>query len=139
MATSIAFNDGSAATLTNGKNLYGDRFRNWVPMPAPEASRVVCLGTGLVAEWRFRTDYGAAFELPYIPADSLDVVDRLIRHLYGGGSCTVTTGDSASHVYTCTLFPGSTPALALEDRVLMEYTLSLKLRNSGNAVMECLY
>ncbi len=140
MSTSIAFTDGTgAASLTNGKNTYGDRFRNWVPMPELESSRVTGLGTGAIHEWRFRTDYGASFELPYIPASSLDIVDRLIVHLLGGGSVTVNTGDSASHSYTCTLFPGFTPALVLDDRVLMEYTLSLKLRNSGNAVMRCLY
>lgn len=140
MSTSIAFTDGTgSATLTNGKTGFGGRFRNWVPLPEPEASSVVGLGTGAVHEWRFRADHGASFELHYIPAASLDIASRLKLHLEGGGSCTVTTGDSSSNVYTCTLFPGSKVALTQQDPALMEYALSLKLRNSGNAVMRCLY
>lgn len=139
MSTSIAFNDGSAATLTNGKNAPGDRFANWVPLPETSASRVVCLGTGLHAEWRFRTDYGASFQLDYIPDTSLDIVDRLVRWLLSGGTCTVTTGDASAHVYTCTLFPEFMPTLAQQDRQLNEFTLTLKLRNSSAAAMLCIY
>lgn len=139
MSTSIVFNDGASATLTNGKASPGDRFANWVPLPEPSASRVVCLGTGLHAEWRFRTDYGASFQLDYIPDSSLDIVDRLVRWLLSGGSCTVNTGDAGTRIYTATLFPDFLPTLAQQDRQMNEFTLTLKLRNSAAAAMLCVY
>lgn len=139
MSTSIAFNDGVAASLVNGKPTPGDRFANWVPFPENASRPVVCLGTGIRAEWRFRTDYGASFQLDYIPDTSLDVVDRLVRWLLGGGNCTVNTGDAGARVYTCTLFPDFLPTLTQQDRQMNEFTLTLKLRNSAAAPMLCVY
>lgn len=141
MATSLQWTDGTgAATLDNGKPVPGDRFADWRPIPVSVARPVTGLGTGTRHEWRFRTDYGASFRLDYIVNTDLDLVDRLLLHLYGGGTVTVNTGDSASRTYTAKLAPDSDPTLQMmEDRALLEYSLSLSLINTAAAPMLCEY
>lgn len=142
---SVSFNDGSAATLTNGMTGIGagvgSRFASWVPFTKKVGESATVLATGARAMFVFRTDYGATFELRDIPNTSLDVVLRLIRHLQNGGTCTVTTGDTASRVYaTCGLAPDTDPALAFADPNLLTYSLSLSLINLGAASdMLCVY
>lgn len=142
----ISFVDGGgAAQLDNGKTGIaagvGSRFSNWTPFTTPIGPAATALGTGAVYRFAFRTDYGAALTLGDIPNANLGVALRLVRWLLGGGTCSVTTGDSASNVYaTCGLAPGTTPQLTLEDPTEQTYRLSLSLINLGAAAdMLCLY
>jgi hypothetical protein len=86
--------------------------------------------------FRTSTNYGASFELRMIPEAAVagvrmvEVADRLIAHLMGGGQCAVNTGDAASTSYaTCGIYPGTAPSLVLSDASKLEYTLSLALIN----------
>lgn len=142
----ISFTDGAgAAQLDNGKVSIAagvaSRFSNWVPFTTLVGSSAVALGTGARHQWTHRTDYGAAFELRDIPNANLATALRLIRWLQGGGTCSVTTGDSGSNVYaTCGLAPGTSPQLTLEDPAELTYRLSVSLINLGAAAdMLCLY
>jgi hypothetical protein len=142
---SITFNDGTSATLSNGLTAtaagVGSRFAAWVPFTNKVGEAATVLTTGARAMFVFRTDYGATFEMRDIPNTSLDVVMRLMRHLQGGGSCTVTTTDSASRVYTlCYLAPDASLTLSQADPQLLTYTLSLSLITLGAAAdMLCVY
>lgn len=148
MATSLVFNDGVAATLTNGKPGAGGRFANWVPMTKPVGESANRQSDGALSTFVFRTDYGASFELRGIPVETsggvrpVDVAVRLIAWLMSGGTVTVNTGDVESNSYaTCGLMPGTTPSLTLTDRKNLEYTLSLSLINLAGspAPMLCHY
>lgn len=140
MATSIAFNDGSAATLSNGLAAPGSRFRNWSPYTMPHGPREHALADGLPYKYVYRTDYAARFELPYIPNTELDVLLRLHRHLERGGQCTVNTGDAGTRQYTAVLAPGAVlqpPELSVP-RLLL-YTARFDLLNTAQADMLCEY
>lgn len=135
---SISFNDGAAATLDNGLTAIasgvGSRFANWTPFTHKVGSAAHSLATGARTMFAFRTDYGARFELRDVPNTAMAVAMRLKRHLENGGTCTVTTGDSASRVYTtCGLAEGSEVAIALADPQQLTYTVSLALINLGAA------
>ena len=136
MSTTITFNDGTAATLTNGQAAPGDRFGNWVPQTTPIGAVATLQATGAIAQFRTRMQYGASFEVRRIPVATtggvrpVDIAVRLIAHLLGGGTCAVNTGDAESNSYaTCGLMPGTTPTLALSDRKQLWYTLTLSLIN----------
>lgn len=133
MATNLAWNDGTAGTLDNGKSVGGDRFTAWTPFPDLIGPRYAPLGTGRNIAWTHRTDYCASFQLTQIPRTKHALVDRLIRHLLIGGDVTVNTGDSATRVYTCHLRAGTTPAFERSDPQNIEYTLSLELVNNAAA------
>lgn len=140
MATSIAFTDGTGSvTLTNGKTAPVDRFQKWVPLTQPIGPVHNALGTGVPYLYEHRCDYGAKFVLPYVPNSSQSDLVRLVRHLLRAGSVTVTTGDSGSNVYTCYLWPGSTPSISEPDPRTLERTLTLSVLNASEADMVCLY
>lgn len=142
MATSIAFNDGAAATLTNAKPTPADRFASWAPRSAPVGPREHALGTGALHAFVFRWDYGCTFELRGIPAASMGVMDRLVRHLASGGTVTVNTGDSANRSYVAGLAPGAElPYPTLSDPQMLEYSMSFALIHQGAqpAPMLCTY
>lgn len=130
MPVSIAFNDGSAAVLTNSKPHPADRLGNWMPDPQSIASRATGLGTGLIHAWVFRTDYLASFELAGIPYTSLDTMQRLKLHAENGGTMVVNVGDG-QHIYTCTLAPETKVAWEFSDRRMLEYTLTMTIRNTA--------
>lgn len=142
MATSITFNDGAAATLTNGKPRPGDRFASWAPRSVPVGERAHALGTGALHFFAFRTDYGATFELRGIPASQMAVMERLVRHLATGGTVTVNTGDSAARSYTAGLAPeAELPHPVLSDAQLLEYSMAFHVINRSGAPgpMICTY
>jgi hypothetical protein len=136
---SISFNDGSAATLENDAPEPFDRFSGWTPDIDPVGPTDAALGTGISFHWTFRNDYLASLELPFLQASTLAVALRLKRHLLNGGTCTVTTGDNGSNVYTCRLAPGSAPEIEYTDRRMVEYTLKLRLKNTAAAPLVCIY
>lgn len=137
---SIAFTDATgAATLTNGAPAPLDRFSGWTPDLDDIGPTDAALGTGLTFHWSHRVDYLASLELPLLQVSTLAVALRLKRHLLTGGACTVTTGDSASNVYTCRLAPGSVPEIEYRDRQLVEYAFKVKLKNAAQAPLICLY
>jgi hypothetical protein len=141
MATSITWTDTAPRTLTNSKPTPADRFDNWRSITPHSASAAVGLGTGTTHVWEFRQDYGAEFALSKIPTEDQDMVMRLLRHLQIGGQVTVNTGDSAGRSYTCIRFPGwEVPDGAeMTDNRMLEYTLTLKLKNVAPADMLCNY
>jgi hypothetical protein len=136
---SISFNDGSSATLENGAPEPFDRFSGWTPDIDAVGPTDAALGTGSTFHWAFRNDYLASLELPLLKASTLAVALRLKRHLLNGGTCTVTTGDSSSNVYTCRLAPGSVPEIDYVDRQLVEYTFKARLKNVAASPLICLY
>ena len=133
--SSIAFNDGSAATLTSPAPEPLKRFAGWTPDVVDVGVRETALGTGVAYDFVFRTDYVVSFDVPYLTHAEIAVAIRLIRHLTGGGQCTVTTKDLSAHVYTCRLREGTLPSLTLADRAMMEYTLHLDLTNTAAAAL----
>ena len=142
MSTSIAFNDGSAATLSSDSQLLPplDRFWAWtLLLPAEDSVDSQVTLAGVTAEWRYREDYGASFELRRIAEGSLSVVDRVIRHLRAGNTVTVNTGDLDMATYTARLFPGTKPQLTLADEAMRWYTLALSLKNTSAAAMTVRY
>lgn len=148
MATTITFNDGAAATLTNGKTSPGDRFSNWAIMTRPVGDVCYRLSDEALTRFTTSTRYGASFELRNIPIASIggvrnvEVANRLIAWLMNGGTCAVNTGDAGSNSYaTCGLWPGSEPSLALTDARLLEYTLTLSVINLAGSpsAMFCRY
>lgn len=130
MPTSIAFNDGAAATLTNGKPVPGDRFSQWEPDSGKVGDDEEAVGTGQLFTFTFRTDYLVNFELRQIPQSSLPIMLRLQRHLRSGGTVTINTGDSTNRVYaTCCLVKGTNPKPRMTDPKNLEYSMSFSLRN----------
>lgn len=136
---SLAFNDGSAATLASTVPAPANRLRNWRAGVKSIGPGATALGTGARSQWRFRTDFTAALELPYLAEADTDVALRLIVHLLGGGTVTLATGDSASRSYTCTLQPDTEPSWTCEDRQEGYWTFACQLRNSAAAAMRCDY
>lgn len=144
---SISFTDAvGSATLDNGltgvAGGVASRFAGWVPLPRVVGPVAHALATGAMQRFRFRTDYGARFTMRDIPNSSLATAHRLIVHLLDGGTCTVTTGDSASRVYaTCGLAPDTEPELVPQDAAQLTYALSLSLINLAGSptAMLCVY
>jgi hypothetical protein len=139
MASSIEFNDGSAATLTNGYPPPGDRFAGWEmdsPLMGVEAET---LADGTLHVFEFHVKYVASFELRDIPQSQVATALRLIRHLNRGGEVTVNTGDSEGNIYTCQKVKGTEPSLGKPDPVTLRRTLKLTLRNTEQADLLCLW
>lgn len=143
---SILFNDGTAATLDNGTTGVaggvGSRFASWTPFTRRIGDTAVALATGARHMFTFRIDYGATLEMRDIPAASQATALRLIRHLQGGGTCSVATGDNASRTYTtCGLDPQGDVSLDFQDATFLTYTLTVSLVNlaSPGADMLCDY
>lgn len=129
---SISFNDGTALVLDNGLTSVasgvGSRFANWVPITVPYGPSRDALGTGQRYMFKFRTDYGASFEIREIPIANAYIADRLRTHLLNGGTCAVTTGDSSSRTYaTCGLMPGTTPEISQQNPNDITFSMRLSL------------
>lgn len=142
---SITFTDGSGtATLDNGLTSsaagVGSRFANWTPFTRRVGERATALATGASYSFTFRIDYGASFEMRDIPNTNQAVALRLIRHLQGGGTCTVTTGDTASRTYSqASLDPEGDVTLAFQDPQFLTYSMTFSLINLAGADMLCTY
>jgi hypothetical protein len=139
MASSLEFNDGSAATLTNGYPPPGDRFAGWEmdsPLMGVEAET---LADGTLHVFEFHVKYVASFELRDIPQSQVATALRLIRHLNRGGEVTVNTGDAEGRTYTCQKLKGAEPSLGKPDPVTLRRTLKLTLRNTEQADLLCLW
>lgn len=141
MASEILFTDDDGpVTLLNGFDPPGDRFRGWVPLVQPIGPVHNALGTGIPYLWEHRCDYGASFELPYIPNESQTDAVRLIRHLMRAGQITVHTGDADGASYDCYLWPGSTPKLSPPDPRDLRRILSLSVLNAtADEIMSCVW
>lgn len=139
MPAGITFNDGSAATLTNGKPAPADRFAGWRPWPVVVGPRHTTLATGALHVYRHRTDSIASLALRRIPQASLDIVWRLMAHLDAAGVVTVTTNDAGARVYTnCCLAPDARAELAGPDK-FQEYELRLTLLNLDGTALLAVY
>lgn len=141
---SITFNDGTSATLDNGTTGVaggvGSRFASWTPFTRRVGERAVTLATGASFDFTFRIDYGATFQMRDIPNVNTPIALRLLRHLQGGGTCTVTTGDADNRVYTtCSIDPNGDVTLEFQDATFLTYSMSFSLINLGGADMLCRY
>src|SRR5688572_20707461 len=104
----IDFTDsiGSATLACSWPSGQARRFRTWEPFARPFGEGAHALSDGRRYQFRFRTDYGASFEIAGIANSDVDIALRLQEHLLGGGVCEVTTDDLSSRVYTdCGLAP----------------------------------
>jgi hypothetical protein len=126
--------DGPAC-LANGFPQPGDRFAAWVPLTSTEGPEAEALGTGECFKFPFRDDYGAQFELRYIPQDLVRTALRCIRHLNSGGIVTLSTGDADARTYQCKKWRGSEPSLSGPDPKDLRRTLKLTLKNLAKADM----
>lgn len=133
--SSIAFNDGAAATLESPAPDPLKRFAGWTPDVVEVGVRETAVGTGVAYDFVFRTDYVVSFDVPHLTQAEIAVALRLKRHLTGGGSCTVTTDDLSANEYTCRLREGTVPTITLVDRAMMEYTMHLDLTNTAAAAL----
>lgn len=142
---SITFTDGTGtATLDNGLTStaagVGSRFASWTPFTRRVGESATALGTGARYSFTFRIDYGATFEMRDIPNSNQSVALRLIRHLQGGGTCTVTTGDTASRTYSqASLDPEGDVTLEFQDAQFLTYRMTFSLINLAGADMLCTY
>lgn len=134
--TSLAWNDGSAATL---ENVASAGFIGWTPLPDLIGPKYAPLGTGRIIAWTHRTDYCVSFRLTQIPRIRLALIDRLFRHLMTGGDVTVNVGDPGAHVYTCHLRAGTTPSIEGPDPKTKEYSIALELVNNAAAPLVAEY
>lgn len=137
---------GTARLRSSWPAPFLDRFAAWTPMSRDVGVREENPFTGAVVFWRYRTDFGAAFELRGIrpapqagilPAGDSPVIvaDRLCQHLNAGGLVTVETENAVATAYTCRVMPGAEATLALESAAAREYTVRLALVNVGGAPM----
>ncbi len=121
--------DGSAA-ITNGKSGPGARFSGWTPIPVTFGDSEDGLGDGVLYTFTFGDRMDARFALTQIPNDQQPLLERLRRHLTAGGIVHVITGDVADREYTtCQMVKGAPPELEMTDRQLLEWTVTLTLRN----------
>jgi hypothetical protein len=139
MASSIEFNDGSAAELTNGYPAPGDRFAAWTTDSPLKSVEAETLADGTLHVFEFHAKYLATFELRHIPQDQVGTAMRLIRHLHRGGEVTVNTGDSLDNVYTCQKEMGGKCELGAPDPVTLRRTLKLTLRNTEEEDLLCIW
>lgn len=142
MPSTIAFNDGVARTLSNGRAAPMDRFANWAPRSRPIGPRAHAMADGALHAFVFRWDYGATFELRGIPAAQMATMERLVRHLAVGGTATVNTGDVANRSYTVGLAPGAEPPdPTLSDPRRLEYSMQFSVINraADPGPMLCIY
>jgi hypothetical protein len=138
--SSIQFTDAiGAATLQSAVPAPGNRFANWTPDRDDINARDVAFGTGDSFSFDFRTDYTAAFDIPYLAQSKLAVAMRLKAWLIAGGQVTVNTADKDAATYTAKIKPGTTPTIVLADRNLMEYTMHVELKNASAAPMTVNY
>jgi hypothetical protein len=88
----------------------------------------------------FRIDYGATFEMRDVPVANLATALRLVRHLQGGGTCTVTTGDTSSRTYSnCGIDPEGDVEISMQDPQNLLYSVRLSVINLSGADMLCTY
>lgn len=90
--------------------------------------------------FRFRTDYGASFQMREIETTHLPEVLRLMEHLEAGGTCAVFTDDIYGRSYaTCCLAPGADLQLEMASSTDLTYTLGMALINLDATPMLCDY
>lgn len=144
--TSIVFDDGTSATLTNGKSYPGNRFDNWTMTPLFRGTRAHRQSDLTPTAFSTSRLTSASFQLSKIPSRTtgglryLTIADRLIAHLLNAGSCTVNTGDTDTTIHTSLyLVPGFEPTIALSDPNQLEYTLTLALFSPSGTRLVCNY
>lgn len=139
MPSNLVFNDGTSATLNNGRSAPFDRFWNWTPSRQDIGPRGVPVGTGVSNVWVFRTDHCVSIELRDIPESMHAIALRLIQHLTRGGTATLNAGDPAASTYTVRLRPGTEPSLTVQDERRPSYIFKVELKNSAAADILSVY
>ena len=136
-ASGTATCDNAMTTIAGG---VASRFANYVPFQRPVGAVATSLGTGARTMFRFRTDFGASFQVTDIPLGNLATALRLQTHLLDGGTVIVRTDDAAGRTYvSCCLAPDADVTLELADRQTLTYTLGLTLINLNGTPMLCDY
>src|SRR5687767_11206400 len=96
---SITFNDGSARTLTNSSPAPANRFQGWKPIPTMIGSRRIAL-IGIPHVYRRRTAWRVSGFIDKLTPTEIEVAQRAVTHLEGGGQVTLNTADLASRTHT---------------------------------------
>lgn len=136
MAATITWTDSiGAGTLT----ALGGRLNNFTPDVLDIDDAATRLGSGAVDVFQFRERLQYAVELTLVNSD-LATANRLVRHLWRGGSVTVNFGDlttptpvSHSSMGIGTDRDGGriAPTLTRADAGTMDYLLALTLQYVG--------
>lgn len=129
---SIQWTDATgAAELTHAHDgTVGSRFRSWTPVARAHGVKAHEMESRTRHAFIFGQVYGARFAFDAIPHTNMALMDRLVRHLDGGGTVTVVTDDASSRTYTCCLAPeADLPDPELSDAVLLHYTMAFDLVN----------
>jgi hypothetical protein len=141
MAT-ITFTDaGGAVTLSNQKFGPGNRFSNWTPDIVRVSDTKIGVGTGIRYEYLFRQDYVASFDIEYVPVAELEKVARFKAWALAGNTFNVNTQDKANRVHTCRLSPQGDITVKMQDRSMLEYTVSVDVVSAASpqVFLTCLY
>lgn len=141
----IYFSDPTPTQLDNGlilvANGVASRFASWVPFTRRVGETATALGTGVAFAFTFRIDTGASFEMRDIPNTHQALVLRFMRHMQGGGQCTVDTGDSAGRQYFGCILDPQAPDMRFtpQDQTFLTFSLSLRVISLNNVDMICEY
>lgn len=133
MATEIAFNDGGAAVLNNGRTPPFDRFWQWLSFRVDIGPRNVLVATGVTNVFVLRTDHCVSLEIRDIPESKVAIAHRLTQWLTRGNTATLNAGDPAGSTYTVRLRPGTMPSLQVQDERKPTYSYRVELKNTAAA------
>lgn len=141
MATITFTDSGGAVTFSNGLSGAGSRFANWTPDIRREADRRFALGSGVAYEYLFREDFTATFAIEHIQLSQLENAVRFKRWALQGNTFTVNTQDKQNRSYLCRLAPETDLQITMEDRTLIEYSLSVSVVSAGTPTvfLKCEY
>lgn len=137
---SIAFNDGSAATLSNGLSAPFDRLWAFRPVSRTVGPKDTILGTQRVVKFAFAQVRGAQFEIRDIPFSSQTICDRLKLHFEDGGSGTLTVGDGTNGPYTIAIMPDTEVEIRVQDEEEQLLTVAMTAMNTTlGTPIACVY
>jgi hypothetical protein len=143
MPAQIRWDPGDSAgerTLTGSPAIC--RFNRWRPVPDTIGERAIAVGDGVGYQWVHRTDYAAAFELPYIAHTNELLLQEFLLWANAFGVFAIDTADSESNTYgECQIAPGTRAEISDPDPETLEYTLTLTALNIAGApiALRCVY
>jgi hypothetical protein len=123
-----------SATLSNLKTKPGRRFSSWVADVDRVGDRKPALGTGIVHEFLYRTDYTAKFSIEHLPATQQALMIRFKNWAMAGCLFQVYTEDAADRVYTCRLRPSAELGITMSNAGMLEYTMVLEVISAADPV-----
>lgn len=135
----IEWNDGVLRTLGNTNPAPGNRFIGWRPQPVAVGPRNVGLGSGDPVVFLFRNDAWVEFAIHELRPSQLDLAQRALYHILGGGNITAYTADAAARTYVMNIGESGEGSIDGPDE-FGEYTLRLRLRcQVAGTIPLCVY